>query len=130
MLLYALHCLGGERLTPKILDHYLHHESMISSLLYHSRPLRKISAQSVHNILSYVVHNQQTDKPILPKTLEALGECRTPWPRQIITPILPTVKMFSIGGEMLTPNVLDHYFCHDLVMVQLLWCFIVPIYSS
>ena len=26
------------------------------------------------------------------KKLEALRECRPPWPRQIITPILPTVK--------------------------------------
>ena len=33
--------------------------------------------------------------------LEALRECRPPWPRQIITPILPTVKMFSLGCERL-----------------------------
>ena len=35
--------------------------------------------------------------------LEALRERRPPWPRQIITPILPTVKMLSLGGERLTP---------------------------
>ena len=35
--------------------------------------------------------------------LEALRECRLPWPRQIITPILPTVKMLSLGGERLHP---------------------------
>ena len=34
---------------------------MISSLLYHSRPLCKISSQSVPNFLSYDVHNQ-TDR--------------------------------------------------------------------
>ena len=37
--------------------------------------------------------------------LEALRERRPPWPRQITTPILPTVKMLSLGGERLpTPN--------------------------
>ena len=36
--------------------------------------------------------------------LEALRECRPPWPRQIITLILPTVKMLSLGCErLLTP---------------------------
>ena len=35
--------------------------------------------------------------------LEALRERRPPWPRQIITLILPTVKMLSIGCERLGP---------------------------
>ena len=35
--------------------------------------------------------------------LEALRERRPPWPRQIITPILPTVKLLSLGGERLNP---------------------------
>ena len=60
--------------------------------------------------------------------LEALRECRPPWPRQIITPILPTVKMLSLGGERLPPppkkkRVLDHYLHHDLGMPPLLWSF-------
>ena len=59
--------------------------------------------------------------------LEALRECRPPWPRQIITLILPTVKMLSLGGERLPPlkkkKVLDHYLHHDLGMPPLLWCF-------
>ena len=74
--------------------------------MYYPGPLHKISSQSVHNFLSYVVHRQtswQTDKPTLPKTLEALSERRPPWPRQIITPILSTVKMLSLGGERLLP---------------------------
>ena len=33
--------------------------------------------------------------------LEALGERRPPWPRQIITPILSTVKMLNLGCERL-----------------------------
>ena len=33
--------------------------------------------------------------------LEALRERRPPWPRQIITVILPTVKMLSLGCERL-----------------------------
>ena len=66
--------------------------------------------------------------------LEALRERRPPWPRQIITPILPTVKLLSLGGERLPPppkkkkkkkkKVLDHYLHHDLGMPPLLWCFL------
>ena len=59
--------------------------------------------------------------------LEALREHRPPWPRQIITLILPTVKMLNLGCERLpTPpekKVLDHYLHHDLGMLPLLWCF-------
>ena len=66
--------------------------------------------------------------------LEALRERRPPWPRQIITLILPTVKMLSLGCErLLTPlkkkkkkkkkKVLDHYLHHDLGMLPLLRCF-------
>ena len=78
--------------------------------------------------------------------LEALRERRPPWPRQIITPILPTVKVLSLGGERLPPppqkkkkkkkkrkkekKVLDHYLHHDLGMPPLLWCFFLLIYSS
>ena len=77
--------LGGERLTPKVLDHYLHHDlamlpllrclfthllileypdhhqNLFSSSLYYPGPLHKISSQSVHNVLSNVVH-RQTDR--------------------------------------------------------------------
>ena len=61
-----------------VLDHYLHHDlhllilqypdhhqNLISSFLYYSGPVHKISSQSVHNFLSNVVHRQtdrQTDK--------------------------------------------------------------------
>ena len=72
--------------------------------------------------------------------LEALRERRPPWPRQIITPILSTVKMLSLGCDRLpTPlkkkkkkkkkRVLDHYLHHDLGMLPLLRCFLL-IYSS
>ena len=68
--------------------------------------------------------------------LEALRERRPPWPRQIITPILSTAKMLSLGCERLpTPlkkkkkrkerKVLDHYLHHDLGMLPLLRCFFV-----
>ena len=83
--------LGCERLpTPlkkkkKVLDHYLHHDlgmlpllrcffahllilqypdhhqNLISSYLYYSGPIHKISSQFVHNFLSNVVH-RQTDR--------------------------------------------------------------------
>ena len=62
------------------------------------------------------------------KKLEALRERRPSWPRQIITPILPTVKMLSLGGERLPikkKKVLDHCLHHDLGMLPLLWCLFV-----
>ena len=71
-------------------------------------------------------------KEVINKKLEALRERRPPWPRQIITSILPTVKMLSLGGERLPPppppkkkkkKVLDHYLHHDLGMLPLLSCF-------
>ena len=34
---YILHCLGGERLTPKVLDHYLHHDLVMLQLLLFAR---------------------------------------------------------------------------------------------
>ena len=59
--------------------------------------------------------------------VEALGERRPPWPRQIITPIFPNVIMLSLGGERLPALPLthhwDHYLHHDLGMLPLLWCF-------
>ena len=38
-----------------------HHQNLISSSLYYSGPVHKISSQSVHNFLSNVVH-RQTDR--------------------------------------------------------------------
>ena len=38
-----------------------HHQNLISSSLYYSGPIHKISSQSVHNFLSNVVH-RQTDR--------------------------------------------------------------------
>ena len=44
-----------------ILQYPDHHQNLISSSLYYSGPVHKISSQSVHNLLSNVVH-RQTDK--------------------------------------------------------------------
>ena len=33
--------------------------------------------------------------------------------------------LYCLGGDRLTPKVLDHYLHHNLVMLQLLWCFVV-----
>ena len=66
---------------------------------------------------------------LLNHKLEALRERRPPWPRQIITLILPTVKMLSLGCEkpptppLKKKMVLDHYLHHDLGMLPLLWWF-------
>ena len=80
---------------------------------------------------AYILYNSDT---IPFQKLEALRERRPPWPRQIITPILSTAKMLSLGCERLpTPlkkkkkkkkkKVLDHYLHHDLGMLPLLRCF-------
>ena len=48
-----------------ILQYPDHHQNLISSSLYYSGPVRKISSQSVYNFLSNVVHrqtNKQTDR--------------------------------------------------------------------
>ena len=48
-----------------ILQYPDHHQNLISSSLYYSGPVHKISSQSVHNFLSNVVHrqtNKQTKK--------------------------------------------------------------------
>ena len=57
------------------------------------------------------------------KELEALGERRPPWPRQIIIPIFRKAIMLNLGGERLTLKVLDHYLHHGLGMLPLLWCY-------
>ena len=41
-----------------ILQYPDHHQNLISSSLYYSGPVHKISSQSVHNFLSNVVHRQ------------------------------------------------------------------------
>ena len=41
-----------------ILQYPDHHQNVISSSLYYSGPVHKISSQSVHNFLSNVVHRQ------------------------------------------------------------------------
>ena len=89
---------------------------------YPHKPLRKTICNHQANSPLYVGCNHR---------LEALRERRPPWPRQIITPILSTVKMLSPGCERLqTPlkkkkkkKVLDHYLHHDLGMLPLLRCF-------
>ena len=48
-----------------ILQYPDHHQNLISSSLYYSGPVHKISSQSIHNFLSNVVHRQtdrQTDR--------------------------------------------------------------------
>ena len=77
----------------------------------------------------FLANKQTNTQTNATNKLEALRERRPPWPTQIITLILPTVKMLSLGGERLpTPlkkkkkkkKVLDHYLHHDLGMLPLL----------
>ena len=45
-----------------ILQYPDHYQNLISSSLYYSGPVHKISSQSVHNFLSNVVHRQTNKK--------------------------------------------------------------------
>ena len=78
-------------------------------------------------LLTQYVHRKKKTK------LEALRERRPPWPRQIITPILLTIKNIEPWWWKTTPpppppthtqrkRVLDHYLHHDLGMLPLLCC--------
>ena len=61
-MLPLLRCLFAHLLILQYADH---HQHLISSSLYYSGPVHKISSQSVHNFLSNVVHrqiNKQTDR--------------------------------------------------------------------
>ena len=47
-----------------ILQYPGHHQNFISSSLYYSGPVHKISSQSVHNLLSNVVHRQTNKQTV------------------------------------------------------------------
>ena len=51
----------------------------------------------LRNTKFYGVRIMNRNTLLLHVKLEALGERRPPWPRQIITPILPNVKVLSLG---------------------------------
>ena len=57
-MLPLLRCFFAHLLTLQYPDH---HQNLISSCLYYSGPVHKMSSQSVHNFLSNVVH-RQTDR--------------------------------------------------------------------
>ena len=84
-----------------ILQYPDHHQNLISSSLYYSGPVHKISSQSVHNFLSNVVH-RQTDKQT-DKLTNA------------------TKNITSFAKEVIN-KFLDHYLSHNLRMLQLLSC--------
>ena len=75
--------------------------------------------------------NKQTNKPTNQRYQKRNLLC------QMITPVLPTVKILSLGGERLPAPLkkkkkkkgLDYYLHHDLGIPSLLWCFLL-IYSS
>ena len=64
-------------------------------------PRSQYWVQSFVKIKERNCRKPQESKRITEKKLEALRERRPPWPRQIITLILPTVKMLSLGCERL-----------------------------
>ena len=105
-----------------ILQYPDHHQNLISSSLYYSGPVHKISSQSVHNFLSNVVHRQTN------KQTRSTQRAQTSLAEADHYSHIAHCKMLSLGCERLpTPlkkkNVLDHYLHHDLGMLPLLRCF-------
>ena len=96
-----------------ILQYPDHHQNLISSYLYYSGPVHKISSQSVHNFLSFVVHRQtdrQTDRQTnATKKITSFAKEVTRSTQRAQTSLaeadhysnMPTVKMLSLGGERL-----------------------------
>ena len=63
-------------------------------------PFCKVLTNSFLSVKNNLLSNVNVELQFK-KKLEALRERRPPWPRQIITLILPTVKMLSLGCERL-----------------------------
>ena len=86
--------------------------------------LEKVAKRKTEEGLNRINLEERIQTFKIKQILEALGERRPPWLRQIITPIFSNVIMLNLGGERLNRKVLDHYLHHDLGMLPLLWCFI------
>ena len=118
----------------KMHGHLLHH--LRQEKRSKKRIIKRVLLQSVIHCICWIGTK-----------LKALREHKPPWPDQIIAPVLPTVycvwkdvklpggnsvtmhALHWLGGERLTPKLLESYLPHDQVMLQLLWC-LVLIYSS
>ena len=97
-----------------ILQYPDHHQNLISSYLYYSGPVHKISSQSVHNFLSNVVH-RQTNKQTNKQTDKLTNA---------------TKNITSFAKEVITsPKVLDLHFHLDQGILKLQLIFSL-IYSS
>ena len=101
-MLPLLRCIFAHLLILQYADH---HQNLISSSLYYSGPVHKISSQSVRNDLSNVVHrqtNRQTDRQTNQRYQKHNLLCQ--------------------GGK--NKKILDHYLHHDLGMLPLLRWFV------
>ena len=85
-----------------ILEYSDHHQNLITSSLYYPGPFHKISLQSVHNFLSYVVH-RQTALTNSTKDTRSTQREQTSLAEADHYSHMPTVKMLSLLGESLTP---------------------------
>ena len=123
-----------------ILQYPDHHQNVISSSLYYSGPVHKISSQSVHNLLSNVVHRQterQTDR----QTNQCYQKHNLLWSTQRAQTSLAEADQYShiVHCKNVEPwlwktthppkkkkkkkKVLDHFLHHDLGMLPLLRSF-------
>ena len=92
-----------------ILQYPDHHQNLISSYLYYSGPVHKISSQSVHNFLSNVVHRQTNRQTNATKNITSFAKEVTRSTQRAQTSLaeadhcsnMPTVKILSLGGERL-----------------------------
>ena len=76
-----------------ILQYPDHHQNLISSYLYYSGPVHKISSQSVHNFLSNVVHRQTNRQTNATKNI-------TSFAKEVISCIGITVTQYNVSLTM------------------------------
>ena len=75
-----------------ILQYPDHHQNLISSSLYYSGPVHKISSQSVHNFLSNVVQRQTNRQTNATKNITSFAKEVT---IQLIKLILETIQLIN-----------------------------------
>ena len=110
-----------------ILQYPDHHQNLISSSLYHSGPVHKISSQSVHNFLSNVVHrqtNKQTDKLTnATKNITSFAEEVTSFAKEVIKSLAACTNSFLLVHYVFHHFAKMHFLLITFKLKHLEWWF-------
>ena len=83
-----------------ILQYPDYHQNLISSYLYYSGPVHKISSQSVHNFLSNVVHRQTDRQTNATKNITSFAKEVTSFAKEVIIQIYSGItRGIVLNGE-------------------------------